>query len=669
MTIRTNLSLEVIENCMNINNKNLCTYCFEEIFDSQGPCCSCGYVEGRKPQDAVLATGTILMGRYTVGKVLGKGGFGVTYLAYDLKRESRVAIKEYMPDTLAYRTPGNTIISIYEGDKEESYRLGAEKFYEEAKTVSRFNGHPNIINVQEFFYENNTAYFVMEYIEGVDLKTYVAQKGGTLSEKDCVEILTPILNALIVVHSVGVLHRDISPDNIYVTKDCGVKLLDFGAARQVLGEKSKSLSVVLKPGFAPIEQYQTRGKQGQWTDVYALAATMYYCLTGQVPEAAMDRVEAEMENRDADEVYLTLVNNSTVFQRMAAVLRRALALRPGERYQNMAEFKQALIAAQEQVQPQPSSVLLSPSLSSHAEAPYKEPVKVKPPVPAPGVAEKIGKDNLMPVLLVCIAVVMLEIIVSVFSRNWTVVRAIENALAEAVISLIAMVAIAETYYCLVFRKPENSKVWPRVYAFLLPAFIHALAGYGYTVGQTYAYTLIAIICIAAAEFLFFRHTVTRQGKVNQSLLIAGVVLMCLVPAIIWSFASRGVLLATLTKTSQIIWADSLLKGFVEALGAMTAMEIWLTIRSGERTGKGRIILLIACTVVAAVCASAFRCFVLVYFTYQNIFEMISRYFRWIGRGAPMPVITMFLLLLAAMMAASGAAAAAELFRRERNRKN
>lgn len=654
---------------MNINGKNLCTYCFEEMNESQGPCSACGYEEGRKPQDAVLAPGTVLMGRYAVGRVLGKGGFGVTYLAYDLKGEFRVAIKEYMPDTLAYRTPGNTIISTYEGDKEESFRLGAEKFYEEAKTVSRFNGHPNIINVQEFFYENNTAYFVMEYIEGVDLKTYVTRMGGTLSQKECTEILTPILDALIVVHSVGVLHRDISPDNIYVTTDGGVKLLDFGAARQVLGEKSKSLSVVLKPGFAPIEQYQTRGKQGQWTDVYALAATMFYCLTGQVPEAAMDRVEAEMENRSADGVSQTLWNSGTISQRLAVVLRKALALRASERYQNMGEFKQALIAAQEQPQSpsQPAPLPLSQSRVSQKEVSYKEAARARPTVCTPGPEDvKSGKDNLTPVLLVCGAVVLLEIIVSIFSRDWTVVRALENMLAEAVISLLAMVAVAESYYCLFFKRSEYSKTLTRIFVFLLPAFIHAVAGYGYTVGQTYAYTVIAILCIAAAEVLFFRHTVIKQGKVNQSLLIAGMILMCMVPVIIWSFASRGVLLAAITKTSQVIWADSLLKGFVEALGAMTAMEIWLTIRSGERTGKGRIILLIACTIVAAICASAVRCFVLVYFTYTNIFEMISRYFRWISRGALMPAITMLLLLLAAMMAAVGAAAAAELFRRKKN---
>jgi serine/threonine protein kinase len=328
---------------MDTNGRALCTYCFEEKSNPQGPCTICGYTEGSGAPDTELTPGTLLMGRYAVGRMLGKGGFGVTYLAYDLKREFKVAIKEYMPDSLAYRTPGNTTVTTYQGDKEENFRLGAEKFYEEARTVSRFNGHPHIINVQEFFYENNTAYFVMEYVEGVDLKAYVAQQGGAILQEECLRLLMPVMDALIVVHSVGVLHRDISPDNIYVTKDAGVKLLDFGAARQVLGEKSKSLSVILKPGFAPFEQYQTRGKQGQWTDVYALAATMYYCLTGQIPEAAMDRL---YDDKFRNQVEL----NEGISERLAAALIKALEVKPENRYRTVYEFKQAIVDTEESIE-------------------------------------------------------------------------------------------------------------------------------------------------------------------------------------------------------------------------------------------------------------------------------------------------------------------------------
>lgn len=320
---------------MHVNNRNLCENCFEELSQDVASCSFCGYAPGTREADSNLPAGTVLMGKYIIGKVLGKGGFGVTYLAWDLKAEQKTAIKEYMPDTLSYRIPGSTVVSTYSGEKEQSFRLGSEKFYEEAKTISRFSGHPNIIHVYEFFYENNTAYFVMEYIDGVDLKAYVQQKDGRLSEEEAIRIAMPVMEALSVVHSIGILHRDISPDNIYVTKAGEVRLLDFGAARQVLGDVSKSLSVVLKPGFAPIEQYQSHGKQGPWTDVYALAATVYYCITGNVPVSAMDRIETDTLKTPAQ-------FGAVVSQAVWNILQKALALRATERYLTMAEFNQAL---------------------------------------------------------------------------------------------------------------------------------------------------------------------------------------------------------------------------------------------------------------------------------------------------------------------------------------
>jgi serine/threonine protein kinase len=293
------------------------------------PCRDCGYSDGDiNPIPIALPVATILMGRYIIGRTLGKGGFGITYLAYDVTADKRVAVKEYLPDTLIHRNSGDTAVSTFHGEKGDSFQKGAEKFYEEAQMVSRFNGNPGLIWVYEFFHENNTAYFVMEYLEGMDLKKYIEQNNGALTQQQIMEVITPLIDSLIIVHSIGILHRDISPDNIYITNDGKIKLLDFGAARQVLGEASKSLSVILKQGFAPIEQYQTKGKQGPWTDIYALGATIYYSLTGKVPEAPMDRLEEDH-----------LVMPANISAGLSNILAKMMAVRAINRYQDAMELK------------------------------------------------------------------------------------------------------------------------------------------------------------------------------------------------------------------------------------------------------------------------------------------------------------------------------------------
>ena len=343
---------------MDYQNTRYCDKCFSQLQPEDVSCPVCGWDPSQpQPASSTLPTGTILLGKYAVGRVLGKGGFGVTYLAFDLSRAERVAIKEYMPDTLSYRMPGTTPISTYFGEKEQNFHLGAEKFYEEAHTLSRFSGNPNITRVHEFFYENNTAYFVMEYIQGSDLKAFIAQNGGRLGEHAVLSLLWPLLGALEAVHAQGILHRDISPDNIFITDGGIVKLLDFGSARQVLGEQSKSLSVVLKPGFAPVEQYQTHGRQGEWTDVYALAATAYYCLTGRVPESAMDRVVE-------DTLEPPSVLGAEVSSAFEEVLLQAMSVRATGRIQNIPELRDALLRAVPDAAPQ-----AKPAVEESAEPP------------------------------------------------------------------------------------------------------------------------------------------------------------------------------------------------------------------------------------------------------------------------------------------------------------
>jgi serine/threonine protein kinase len=284
-----------------------------------------------------LGTGMLLHNRYKIESLLGHGGFGITYAAHDKVLNVRVAIKEYLPRQLATRGEGQTQVSIFTGEARQQYEHGLRKFLEEAQSVARFSHHPNIVSARDYFEAHGTAYMVMEYVEGVTLKEYLEKKGGKISFDEAKAIMLPVLDALREVHQAGLLHRDISPDNIYITSSAQVKLLDFGAARYFAGEQSKSLSVILKQGYAPEEQYRSSGKQGAWTDIYAGAATMYRAITGQTPPEALDRLAED-----------TLVPPSrlgvAIPPAMEQGLLRGLAVRAGQRFQTMGEFQQALQA-------------------------------------------------------------------------------------------------------------------------------------------------------------------------------------------------------------------------------------------------------------------------------------------------------------------------------------
>ena len=278
-----------------INGKFLCENCFEEKTNPQGFCIRCGYNPDAGMSDPTMLTpGSILLGKYIVGKVMGKGGFGVTYLAYDVTANRKVAIKEFFPYGIALRAAGSATVTVTNEENANAFKIGAEKFYNEAKLVSKFNGNPNIVGVYEFFYENDTVYFAMEYLKGHTLKEHI-DKNGPLSPGQALFIAQSVANALMAAHSSNVLHRDISPDNIIICDNGDVKLIDFGAARQVVAEHSQSFSVILKPGFAPLEQYQKKGKQGPWTDIYSLGATIYYSLTEDIPEDPMSRLDDDAE--------------------------------------------------------------------------------------------------------------------------------------------------------------------------------------------------------------------------------------------------------------------------------------------------------------------------------------------------------------------------------------
>ena len=239
-----------------------------------------------------LPRGIILHRRYTIGRVLGIGGFGITYVAYDSGQNIHVAVKEYFPAEWAMRMPTGNQILPNSQSKEKVYRHGQEVFLKEAKVLSRLRDIPNVVNVRDFFAENGTAYMVMELLEGDTLSGYMRRKQmPRMSYQMAGWIISEVGKALAQIHKQMLLHRDIGPDNIMlVNEGREVKLIDFGATRMYALNSEKSMSVLVKPGFAPIEQYSRTGNQGPWTDVYALAATYYFLLTGQKPPEAPERV-------------------------------------------------------------------------------------------------------------------------------------------------------------------------------------------------------------------------------------------------------------------------------------------------------------------------------------------------------------------------------------------
>lgn len=267
-----------------------CFGCMESYEDSMHICPHCGYEEGTMSQESFqLRPGIVLKGHYLLGRVLGYGGFGTTYLAWDETMRRTVAIKEYLPTVFATRGTEHTKVTVYGGVKAEQFDKGRKQFLEEARKLAKFSGHESIVGVYDFFEENGTAYIVMEYLDGESLTDYLRRERRMTFEA-ALRVITPILKALQDVHKEEIIHRDIAPDNIRITKDGKIKLLDFGAAREASVNHSHSLSVIYKPGYAPEEQYQSRGVQGPWTDVYALAATFYRMITGTKPAPALERL-------------------------------------------------------------------------------------------------------------------------------------------------------------------------------------------------------------------------------------------------------------------------------------------------------------------------------------------------------------------------------------------
>ncbi len=234
-----------------------------------------------------LKPGTVLQNRYLIGRVLGEGGFGITYIGLDKVLTKRVAVKEFYPAGAAHRASVVSDGVIITRGKEPMYRKGVERFVQEARSLAAFSSEDGIVDVLDTFQANNTAYIVMEYLEGDTLKTLLKTK-GVFDATKLIKLMEPVMKSLSVMHRTGFIHRDISPDNIMLTNNGRLKLMDFGSARYFLNQDSE-LSVMLKQGYAPVEQYSSRSQQGPYTDVYALCATIYTCITGSVPENSLDR--------------------------------------------------------------------------------------------------------------------------------------------------------------------------------------------------------------------------------------------------------------------------------------------------------------------------------------------------------------------------------------------
>ena len=327
---------------------------------------------------------------YQITGLIGEGGFGIVYLAYDVSLQRRVAIKEYLPSSMASRANASMAVVVKSTRHQETFALGLKSFLNEARLLARFD-HPSLVKVYRFWEENGTAYMVMPYYEGPTLKRVLAELGHPPDEAALRTWLRPLLDALAVMHASHCFHRDIAPDNILLTAS-GPLLLDFGAARRVIGDMTHALTVVLKPGFAPIEQYgeSSAMTQGAWTDLYALASVVYAAVTGHAPVSSVERL---MDDRLPLLSELAAGRYSEPF---LSAIDAALALRPNDRPQSVAEFRALLDGRDAQAA---ASVGFASTFAAPLESVLPETTVPPPPpqrAPAPPAAAAAPDIKLVP---------------------------------------------------------------------------------------------------------------------------------------------------------------------------------------------------------------------------------------------------------------------------------
>lgn len=370
---------------------NRCFGCMEEI---QGyPCSHCGFdPRSVKGIEYALPMGTILAGKYLVGRVLGQGGFGITYVGWDIALERKVAIKEYYPSGQVSRNPGSRGLTWYTSvQSQQAKQNGTQIFLKEARKMSKVDDIPNVVRVRDLFQENETAYIVMDFVEGETLKARL-EKTGPLPWEQAKGIFLPAIQAMEQVHQAGLVHRDISPDNLMLTPDGKVKILDLGAAKDLSVNNGASSMQVAKGGFSPFEQYTQRGSSGPWTDVYAMAATVYYTLTGKLPPVATDRVVEDTISWD--EPGLKVLSAQAL-----EALQKAMVISAKNRMQSIEEPEKGLYSTAVEPAPTPAPQPVQearPEPQPEQEAkpapqPTPEPAPQAQSEPKPKAGEKSGK--------------------------------------------------------------------------------------------------------------------------------------------------------------------------------------------------------------------------------------------------------------------------------------
>ena len=344
--------------------------CFGCMEDFRGyPCPSCGYDPGKgKHMEYALPPETILAGKYLVGRVLGQGGFGITYIGWDIALERKVAIKEYYPSGQVSRNPGTRILTWYSSEQSLHARQdGMQMFLKEARKMVKADSIPGVVRVIDLFQENGTAYIAMEFVEGETLKERL-RRDGPMDWETAKKIFRPVISAMEQVHAFGLIHRDLSPDNIMLLPDGSVKILDLGAAKDLSINSGASSMQVAKSGFSPLEQYIQRGGSGSWTDVYSMAATIYYTLTGKMLPSAVERLEKDTISWD-----FPVLNRLPAQAREA--LKKALAVQAKDRTQTMEALEKGLFAEPAKAQnPKPETEKKTPAAPG---ADTKKPEKPK----------------------------------------------------------------------------------------------------------------------------------------------------------------------------------------------------------------------------------------------------------------------------------------------------